>query len=95
MHRFYLALHATMPAALAGSSRPPPSGDQASTAMPVSIARSSSPSHSGSVCRAENCGWVLASLPAHWMFVMLGAFVVAGGVFYRLGAALPVPPRQA
>lgn len=40
------------------------------------------------------CGWVLASLPAHWMFVMLGAFVVAGGVFYRLGAALPAA-RQA
>ncbi|KSW22153.1 MULTISPECIES: MFS transporter [unclassified Pseudomonas] len=40
------------------------------------------------------CGWVLASLPAHWMFVMLGAFVVAGGVFYRLGAALPALPRQ-
>ncbi|MDF3933981.1 MFS transporter [Pseudomonas citronellolis] len=37
------------------------------------------------------CGWVLASLPAHWMFAMLGAFVVAGGVFYRLGAALPAP----
>ena len=34
------------------------------------------------------CGLVLASLPAHYMFYMLGAFIVAGGVFYFIGASL-------
>ena len=34
------------------------------------------------------CGLVLASLPAHYMFYMLGAFIVAGGVFYFMGAAI-------
>ena len=34
------------------------------------------------------CGLVLASLPAHYMFYMLGAFIVAGGVFYFIGAAI-------
>ncbi|MCY7264444.1 MFS transporter [Pseudomonas protegens] len=33
------------------------------------------------------CGMVLASQPAHWIFYMLGAFIVAGGLFYCLGAA--------
>lgn len=33
------------------------------------------------------CGMVLASHPAHWIFYMLGAFIVAGGLFYCLGAA--------
>ncbi|BDB18896.1 multidrug resistance protein [Pseudomonas sp. CYM-20-01] len=34
------------------------------------------------------CGLVLASLPAPYMFWMLGAFIVAGGVFYFIGASL-------
>jgi predicted MFS family arabinose efflux permease len=34
------------------------------------------------------CGLVLASLPAHYMFFMLGAFIVAGGVFYFIGSSL-------
>ncbi len=34
------------------------------------------------------CGLVLASLPAHYMFYMLGAFIVGGGVFYFIGASL-------
>jgi len=34
------------------------------------------------------CGLVLASLPAHYMFYMLGAFTVGGGVFYFMGASL-------
>ncbi|TFF02951.1 MFS transporter [Pseudomonas sp. BCA14] len=34
------------------------------------------------------CGMVLASLPAHTMFYMLGAFIVGGGVFYFIGASL-------
>jgi MFS family permease len=34
------------------------------------------------------CGLVLASLPAHYMFYMLGAFIVAGGVFYFIGSSL-------
>lgn len=34
------------------------------------------------------CGLVLASLPAHYMFYMLGAFIVGGGVFYFMGARL-------
>lgn len=34
------------------------------------------------------CGLVLVSLPAHYMFYMLGAFIVAGGVFYFMGAAI-------
>ncbi|MDT3422031.1 MFS family permease [Pseudomonas protegens] len=33
------------------------------------------------------CGMLLASHPAHWIFYMLGAFIVAGGLFYWLGAA--------
>ncbi|QHD00863.1 MFS transporter [Pseudomonas sp. S04] len=33
------------------------------------------------------CGMVLASQPAHFIFYMLGVFVVAGGVFYFLGAS--------
>ena len=34
------------------------------------------------------CGLVLASLPAHYMFYMLGAFIVGGGVFYFIGASI-------
>ncbi|WP_411389272.1 MFS transporter [Pseudomonas sp. MPB23] len=34
------------------------------------------------------CGLVLASLPAHYMFYMLGAFIVGGGVFYFMGSSL-------
>ena len=34
------------------------------------------------------CGLVLASLPPHFMFYMLGAFIVGGGVFYFIGASL-------
>ncbi|MDQ0739656.1 MFS transporter [Pseudomonas sp. W4I3] len=34
------------------------------------------------------CGLVLASLPAHYMFYMLGLFIVGGGVFYFIGARL-------
>ncbi|WP_242174929.1 MULTISPECIES: MFS transporter [unclassified Pseudomonas] len=34
------------------------------------------------------CGLVLASLPAPFMFYMLGAFVVGGGVFYFIGSKL-------
>jgi len=34
------------------------------------------------------CGLVLASLPAHYMFYMLAAFIVGGGVFYFVGASL-------
>ncbi|MGA9700810.1 MFS transporter [Pseudomonas sp.] len=34
------------------------------------------------------CGLVLASLPAHYMFYMLGMFIVAGGVFYFIGSSL-------
>ncbi|MDR9877444.1 MFS transporter [Pseudomonas allii] len=34
------------------------------------------------------CGLVLASLPAPYMFWMLGAFIVGGGVFYFIGASL-------
>ncbi len=33
------------------------------------------------------CGFVLATQPAHVMFYMLAAFVVAGGCFYLLGAS--------
>ncbi|MGE1153325.1 MFS transporter [Pseudomonas kitaguniensis] len=38
------------------------------------------------------CGLVLASLPAHYMFYMLGAFIVGGGVFYFIGASLKPRP---
>lgn len=34
------------------------------------------------------CGLVLASLPPHFMFYMLGPFIVGGGVFYFIGASL-------
>ncbi|AZF15425.1 MFS transporter [Pseudomonas sp. R3-18-08] len=34
------------------------------------------------------CGMVLASLPAHYMFYMLGMFIVGGGVFYFIGAKM-------
>ncbi len=34
------------------------------------------------------CGLVLAKLPAHMMFYMLGMFIVAGGVFYFIGSSL-------
>ncbi|WP_455825682.1 MFS transporter [Pseudomonas graminis] len=34
------------------------------------------------------CGLVLASLPAHYMFYMLGMFIIAGGVFYFIGSSL-------
>ncbi|AZF04772.1 MFS transporter [Pseudomonas sp. R5-89-07] len=34
------------------------------------------------------CGLVLASLPAHYMFYMLGGFIVGGGVFYFIGAKM-------
>ncbi|WP_448652042.1 MFS transporter [Pseudomonas fluorescens] len=34
------------------------------------------------------CGLVLASLPAPFMFYMLGAFIIGGGVFYFIGAKL-------
>lgn len=34
------------------------------------------------------CGLVLANLPAHYMFYMLAAFIVGGGVFYFIGASL-------
>ncbi len=34
------------------------------------------------------CGWVLANLPAHFMFYMLGVFILGGGVFYFMGARL-------
>jgi len=34
------------------------------------------------------CGLVLANLPAHTMFYMLGMFIVAGGVFYFIGSSL-------
>ena len=34
------------------------------------------------------CGLVLANLPAHMMFYMLGMFIVAGGVFYFIGSSL-------
>ncbi|MOA59461.1 putative transporter [compost metagenome] len=34
------------------------------------------------------CGLVLASLPAHSIFVMLVLFVVVGGGFYWLGGSL-------
>jgi len=37
------------------------------------------------------CGWVLGAAPASWMFLMLGSFIVAGGVAYRTGARL-MPP---
>lgn len=37
------------------------------------------------------CGWVLGAAPASWMFLMLGGFIVAGGVAYRMGARL-MPP---
>ncbi len=33
------------------------------------------------------CGFVLATQPAHFMFYMLAAFIVAGGCFYLLGAS--------
>jgi MFS family permease len=33
------------------------------------------------------CGFVLATQPAHFMFYMLAAFIVAGGGFYLLGAS--------
>jgi len=33
------------------------------------------------------CGMLLASHPAHWIFYMLAAFIIAGGLFYWLGAA--------
>jgi NADH:ubiquinone oxidoreductase subunit 6 (subunit J) len=38
------------------------------------------------------CGLVLASLPAHSMFYMLGAFIIGGGVFYFIGASLKANP---
>jgi MFS family permease len=38
------------------------------------------------------CGLVLATLPAHTMFYMLGAFIVAGGVFYFIGSSLKANP---
>jgi len=34
------------------------------------------------------CGLVLASQPAPFMFYMLGAFIIGGGVFYFIGARL-------
>ncbi|KAA0945614.1 MULTISPECIES: MFS transporter [unclassified Pseudomonas] len=34
------------------------------------------------------CGLVLASLPAHYMFYMLAAFIVGGGLFYFIGASI-------
>jgi MFS family permease len=37
------------------------------------------------------CGIVLASQPAHHMFYMLVLFIVAGGLLYFLGAAIPSP----
>ena len=40
------------------------------------------------------CGLVLASLPAHYMFYMLGAFIVAGGVFYFIGSSLKASHRS-
>lgn len=33
------------------------------------------------------CGMLLASHPAHWIFYMLAAFIIAGGLFYWLGSA--------
>ena len=36
---------------------------------------------------------VLASLPAHTMFYMLGAFIIGGGVFYFIGASLKANPQ--
>lgn len=33
------------------------------------------------------CGFALASLPSHFMFHMLAAFIVAGGCFYLMGAS--------
>ena len=38
------------------------------------------------------CGLVLASLPAHYMFYMLAGFIVAGGLFYFIGASLKPRP---
>ena len=40
------------------------------------------------------CGIVLASQPAHFIFYMLGVFVVAGGVFYFVGASGLVTGRK-
>ncbi|MCE4053100.1 MFS transporter [Pseudomonas sp. Au-Pse12] len=40
------------------------------------------------------CGLLLASQPAHWMFYMLAAFIVAGGLFYWLGAANLEPAKN-
>lgn len=40
------------------------------------------------------CGMVLASQPAHWIFYMLAAFIVTGGLFYWLGAANLEPARN-
>ncbi|QHD07194.1 MFS transporter [Pseudomonas sp. R76] len=34
------------------------------------------------------CGIVLATQPAHYIFYMLGLFIIAGGLFYGLGVAL-------
>ncbi len=34
------------------------------------------------------CGLVLASLAPHYMYYMLGAFILGGGVFYFIGASL-------
>ncbi|MNE97856.1 putative transporter [compost metagenome] len=33
------------------------------------------------------CGIVLASQPPHYIFYMLALFIVAGGLFYCLGAS--------
>ncbi|WP_263260358.1 MFS transporter [Pseudomonas sp. RIT-PI-S] len=37
------------------------------------------------------CGWLLAVAPAPWIFVMLCAFIVVGGMLYRVGAKLAAP----
>lgn len=37
------------------------------------------------------CGIVLATQPAHQMFFMLALFILAGGMLYFLGAAIPSP----
>ncbi|MCJ1878132.1 MULTISPECIES: MFS transporter [Pseudomonas] len=33
-------------------------------------------------------GWFLALFAPHWVFVMLGAFIIGGGVFYVIGSSL-------
>ncbi len=33
-------------------------------------------------------GWFLAMFAPHWVFVMLGAFIIGGGVFYVIGSSL-------